>query len=156
MVVSLEFCARQGPVDWANKVIAEHPTYNVIILTHFHLTRKGTINQTNAGYGDLTCQSIYDQLIKMHPNILMVLSGHVTGSAWRVDEGVKGNKIYQVLQDYQRIDSGGGYIRLLEVDPGAHTISAKMYSPYYNKTMDDSSTFVLKDISFIGEKTIAH
>ncbi|MDF2439675.1 MAG: hypothetical protein JWN98_659 [Abditibacteriota bacterium] len=64
LVVTLEFCARPGPVDWANQILASHPRHNVIILTHFHLTSKGEINQTNAGYGDLTCQAIYDRLIK--------------------------------------------------------------------------------------------
>jgi hypothetical protein len=152
MVVSLEFEARQGPIDWANKVIAEHPSYNVIIITHFHLTTKGTINQTNAGYGNLTNQAIYDQLIKVQPNILMVLSGHVGTSAWRIDEGVKGNKIYQVLQDYQGQDAGGGYLRLLDIDSKAGTIGAKMYSPYYKITKTDSSQFSFNDVTFIAGK----
>ena len=41
MVLTLEFCARQGPVEWANGVVAAHPDYNVIILTHYHLTPNG-------------------------------------------------------------------------------------------------------------------
>ncbi|BCM92146.1 hypothetical protein IAD21_04025 [Abditibacteriota bacterium] len=149
MVVTLEFCARQGPVDWANGVVAAHPKHNVILLTHFHLTSKGEINQNNAGYGNLTNQSIYDQLIKKHSNILMVLSGHVDSSSWRTDKGEKGNTIYQILQDYQTSDSGGGYIRLLEVDPEKGTVSARMYSPFYDKTKDDFSQFSFSDVKFI-------
>lgn len=149
MVVTLEFCARQGPVDWANKVVAAHPHHNVVLLTHFHLNSKGEINSNNAGYGNLTTQSVYDQLIKKHANILMVLSGHVDSSAWRTDKGEQGNTIYQLLQDYQTTDSGGGYLRLLEVDPEKGTVSARMYSPFYDKTKDDFSKFSFSDVKFI-------
>lgn len=151
LVLTLEFCSRQGPIDWANQVLPQFPKHNVIILTHFHLTSKGEINQTNAGYGNLTCQSIYDQLIKKHANILLVLSGHVDTSAWRTDVGEKGNTIYQILQDYQGEDAGGGYIRLLDIDTATGTIAARMYSPFYDKTRDDKSKFVLTGIKFISK-----
>ncbi len=153
LVLTLEFCARQEPVNWANQIIAKYPRHNVIILTHFHLTSKGEIAQNNAGYGNLTIQSIYDQLIKQHPNILMVLSGHVGTSAYRVDRGITGNQIYQILQDYQGEDFGGGYIRLLEIDTEAKTISAKMYSPYYKKTKIDASQFSFSEVKFITKKS---
>ena len=149
LVLTLEFCSRQGPVDWANKVIPQFPNHNVIILTHFHLTSKGEINKTNAGYGDLTCQSIYDQMISKHANILMVLSGHVVTSAYRTDIGEKGNVIYQFLQDYQSQDAGGGYIRLFDIDADAGTIAARMYSPFYDKTKDDHSKFSFENVKFI-------
>lgn len=152
LVLTLEFCARQEPVNWANQMIAKYPKHNVIVLTHFHLTSKGEIAQNNAGYGNLTIQSIYDQLIKQHSNILMVLSGHVGTSAYRIDQGIKGNQIYQMLQDYQGEDLGGGYIRLLEIDPEAKTISAKMYSPYYKTTKTDASQFSFQEVKFTTKK----
>jgi len=152
LVVTLEFCARPGPVDWAGEVIARHPGHNVIVLTHFHLTSRGEINQTNAGYGDLTTQAIYDRLIKKHANILLVLSGHVVTSAWRTDTGEKGNTIYQLLQDYQSEDAGGGYIRLLDIDTKKGTISARMYSPFYHRTKEDASRFEFTNVRFVRGK----
>lgn len=149
LVVTLEFCPRQGAVDWANTVVAKFPKHNVIILTHYFLTPRGTINQTNAGYGDLSSQAIYDQLVKKHANILMVLSGHVCYSAYKTDIGEKGNIVYQILQDYQNEDSGGGYIRLLEISPKKKTIAARMYSPYYDKEKADTSTFSFSKVNFI-------
>lgn len=149
LVLTLEFCARQGPVDWANTVLAAFPKRNAIILTHYHLTGKGQINPSNAGYGNLTSQAIYDQMIKKHANVLMVLSGHVDSSAWRADKGEQGNTIYQVLQDYQGKDAGSAYIRLFEIDPDAGTISAKMYSPFYNRTLEDTSKFSFTNVKFI-------
>jgi hypothetical protein len=154
MVVTLEFCARQGAVDWANQLIAANPKHNVIILTHYHLTSKGEINQNNAGYGDMTSQAIYDQMIRKHKNVRMVLSGHVVTSAWRIDQGENGNDIYQFLQNYQSEDFGGGYIRLIEFDPKHKTMSAIMYSPYYNKVKEDKSMFSFTDVKFLKRKRL--
>lgn len=149
MVVSLEFCARQGPVDWANGIVAAHPDYNVIVLTHYHLNPSGDISERNAGYGDLSPAQIYDQFIVKHPNILLVLSGHLDSSSWRNDKGEKGNRIYQILQDYQGEDAGGGYIRLLTIDPERRSISGKIYSPYYNREKQDGSMIRFSGVKFI-------
>ncbi|HEX8552837.1 MAG TPA: metallophosphoesterase [Abditibacteriaceae bacterium] len=149
LVLTLEFCARQAPVDWANTVLPKYPKHNVIVLTHFHLNSQGQINGNNAGYGNLSTQSVFDQLTKKHRNVLMVLSGHVDTSAWRTDVGEQDNTIYQILQDYQGQDSGGGYIRLLDIDTEAGTIDARMYSPFYDKTKEDTSKFSLTGVKFI-------
>lgn len=133
MIVSLEFCARLGPVRWANKVVSEHPNHNVIILTHYHLNGSGDISERNAGYGDLSPYEIYDMLIKKHPNILMVLSGHTGNSTFRNDRGENGNRIYQILTDYQNENHGDGYLRLLDINPERRYMSGKVYSPYNGK-----------------------
>jgi len=75
-------------------------------------------------------------------------------SNWRSDVGDSGNKIYQILQDYQDVDFGGGYLRLLEIDTNMKTISAKMYSPYYNLTKQDGSMFQLTGVKFIEDATL--
>jgi 3',5'-cyclic AMP phosphodiesterase CpdA len=152
LILSLEFCARQAPVDWANSIIPEFPKHNVIILTHSYLTATGTIDQRNAGYGDLSPQQIYDQLIKKHPNVRFVFCGHTGTSTFRDDTGDKGNHIYQILQDYQGQDAGGGYIRLLEIDTKKGTVNGKMYSPYYNKTKEDYSKISFTGVKFVGRK----
>lgn len=149
LVITLEFCPRQGAVNWANQVLNHYPNHNAIILTHFFLTPNGEISPTNAGYGDLTLQSVYDQLIKKHRNVLLVLSGHNDNTAWREDIGEKGNHIYSILQDYQFEDNGGGLIRLLEIDPEAGTIAAKMFSPFLKKTLEDNSRFIFRNVKFI-------
>lgn len=153
LVLSLEFCARQVLVDWANTVVAAYPTHNVIVLTHFHLDSSWNISTSNAGYGDLSPLTVYNQFIKKHANIIFVLSGHVGKSAVRVDLGDNGNKIYQILQNYQNEDFGGGYLRLIEIDPDLKTISAEMYSPYYDLTKQDNSKFQKLGVKFIANTT---
>ncbi|MFA5326314.1 MAG: hypothetical protein WC384_00855 [Prolixibacteraceae bacterium] len=39
--------------------------------------------------------------------------------------------------------------RLLEIDPEAGTISAKMYSSFYNKTRNDASSFSFSGVKFL-------
>ena len=149
LVMTLEFCARSGPVNWASTILPQYPNHNVIILTHYHLTSKGEINDTNAGYGDLSPLEIFNKLIKKNSNVCMVLSGHVVTSALKIDKGDAGNTIFQILQDYQHEDYGGGYIRLLDIDPAKGTIQAKMYSPFYNKTKEDASKFSVSGLKLI-------
>ena len=79
----------------------------------------------------------------------MVISGHVCYSAYRLDTGEQGNTVYEILQDYQNEDFGGGYIRLLDIDPRKKTISARMYSPFYDKPKNDTSTFSFSNVRFI-------
>jgi len=147
IVVTLEFCAREEAAQWMDKVLKEHPDHNAVILTHYHLTGRGGIAPDNAGYGDMKVIDIFEQYIKPNKNVLLVLSGHTVWSAWKIDQGTQGNNIYQILQDYQRKDDG--YIRLLDIDTEKGTISAKMYSPYLDKTLEDDSSFSFTDVKFI-------
>ena len=132
MVLSLEYCARVAAVRWAGKVVADHPNHNIIILTHYHLNPDGDISE-RSDYGELSPAEVYDILIRKYPNILLVLCGHTGSSTWRNDKGDKGNRIYQVLQDYQGDNMGDGNIRLLEINPEKKSIFGKVYSPYNHK-----------------------
>ena len=147
LVVALEFCAREEAARWMDKVLKEHPDHNAIVLTHFHLTPRGEISQNNAGYGDMKIIDIFDRYIKPNKNVLLVLSGHVPGTAWRIDQGTEGNKIYQILQNYQHQEKG--YLRLLDIDTEKGTISAKMHSPYLDHTEEGLSAFSFSNVKFI-------
>ncbi|MES2457126.1 MAG: metallophosphoesterase [Bacteroidota bacterium] len=151
LVVNLEFCPRKSAVLWADSVVKQHPYYNTIVITHNYLTSDGKICQNNQGYGATTSQEVYDLFVKKNKNILMVLSGHVCSSASLVSTGDNGNKIYQILQDYQCEDAGGGYLRLLKIDPKKGTISAKMYSPFYKKFRTDNSSMEFTGVQFIKD-----
>lgn len=151
IVVTLEFCARQGAAEWMSEVLRQFPGHNAIVVTHYHLTSDGLIYNGNAGYGNMNVKTIFENYIKPHKNVLMVLSGHLCSSAIRTDLGTQGNKIYQILQDYQCADYGGAYIRLLDIDVEKRTISGKMYSPLYDKLWGGTSTFSLSYVKFISE-----
>lgn len=149
IVITIEFCARENAVDWMDKILKQHPDHNAIVLTHYHLTSKGDICMNNAGYGDMNVSDIFENYIKPNKNVLMVLSGHVCYYASKVDEGSNGNKIYQLLQNYQGTDFGGGYLRLLDIDTKKGTITANFYSPYYEKTLGDEANVLFEEVKFI-------
>jgi hypothetical protein len=151
MVLNLEFCPRKAAVLWADSVVKQHPYYNVIVATHTYLTSKGQIQTTDSGYGNLSPLEVYDLFIKKNKNIFMVLSGHVCYSNSLVSIGDNGNKIYQILQDYQCEDAGGAYLRILKINPQEGTISGKMYSPFYKKYRKDNSTVDFTDVKFIKD-----
>lgn len=148
IVITLEYCPRMGAINWAGDVVKAYEDYNAIILTHFYLTGKGEIG-TTPGYGDFSPQVIFDKLVKLYPNIRLVLSGHTGSSAFKVDTGQVGNKIYQILQDYQGQDFGGGYLRLLTFDIDHASIAAQMHSPYYAITKEDDSKFTVENVDFL-------
>lgn len=153
LVIALEFNPRKDVINWAETIIEGHPFYNVVILTHYFLreSESGGIIGKDVSYGNRSPEELNDLLVKKHKNVLLVISGHTNSSAWRIGEGDQGNKIYQILQDYQarNYDFGGGFLRLLTVDIKNKTISAKMYSPFLNETKEDKSSFKFSNVDFI-------
>lgn len=127
MVLSLEIWPRTAAVNWAKSVVAAHPDHNVIVLTHAYLDGDGSIGASNGGYGANSPQYLYNNLIKVYPNIKMVLSGHVGDAAARTDTGVNGNKIVSLLQTYH---SSSNPVRLVEIDTAAETVVSRVYAPY--------------------------
>ena len=127
MVITLELWPRREAVAWARQLVASHPKDNVVVVTHSYLTASGTIEQKNGGYGSTSPQYLYDNLIKLYPNIKMVLSGHTGSATWRRDTGVKGNAIYSFLL---AMHSGTtNPTRMIEVNTTAGLVSSYVYAP---------------------------
>ncbi|WP_199860636.1 metallophosphoesterase [Oceanobacillus damuensis] len=152
LVLSLEFGPRDSVLDWANEVVSSHPEHRVIVVTHAYMfsdeTRYGeghAWNPHNYGVGSDPAGvndggEMWDKFVKKHPNISMVLSGHVLndGQGRLVSEGDYGNQVYQMLSNYQMLPNGGeGFLRLLEIDPEAGTINATSYSPHLDEYKTD-------------------
>jgi len=144
MVVSLIYYFEGHPelLAWANDVVSKHPDRRTIVVTHFYLHWDARRNE-----------DAWQKFIKKHENIFMVLCGHIVGpsgepgAARRVDEGVSGNKVHQILADYQSLEKegGGGYLRVMKFVPKENKIYVTTYSPYLNKSMIDANNqFVLK------------
>ena len=135
MVLTLELWPRPAAVEWARKVVAQHPGHNVIIATHSYLTGSGSIEQSNGGYGATSPQYLFDNLVKLYPNIKMVFSGHTGTSAYRVDTGVNGNKIHSMLGAFHYGSTNP--VRLVEVDTRSNSIRTWVYAPYSNQTFSE-------------------
>ena len=77
-------------------------------------------------------EMLWNELIRKHQGIFLVLSGHVLndGEGALTSVGDHGNLVHQMLSNYQMLDEGGlGYLRLLELRPDGRTLRVKTYSP---------------------------
>lgn len=168
MVLVLEFGPRDAVVDWANEVVSAHSDAKVIILTHSYLHDDGwrvdegtewSPNRYGLGEDANAGEALWQKLVRRHPNIFLVLSGHVLGSgaARRVDLGEHGNLVFQVLANYQMKSNGGdGYLRLLEFYPDGR-IEVSTYSPYlWANLTDPANQFVLDadQLTIIGGEIV--
>jgi hypothetical protein len=171
LILSLEFGPRNRVLDWANKVVEDHPRHKVIVNTHAYMYS----DDTRMGEGDDWIPQVYglarhatdedavnngeqiwEKLISRHPNMFFVFSGHVLhdGTGTLVSEGVNGNNVYQMLANYQGgVDGsekgGNGFLRILTIDPSKKRISVKTYSPYINQyKTDPDQQFVIKNVEF--------
>ncbi|WP_244237388.1 metallophosphoesterase [Corallococcus llansteffanensis] len=147
LVLNLELWARTGAVDWAKTVIAAHPRHNVIVITHSHQTSSGGIEQGNGGYGNNSPQYVFNNALKLYPNVKFIFSGHVGSAAYSEVTGDQGNKIYQLLTTYH--DASTNPTRLIEVDTAANTFSTRVYSPYTNAEKADGSKFTISNVSWV-------
>ncbi|MDM5299564.1 metallophosphoesterase [Bacillus pumilus] len=132
MMVYMGWGIKQAEIDWLNQVISEHPERIVILNFHEYLLVSGN----RSPIGDL----IFHQVVKRHPNIVAVFSGHYHGASRKVDEldddqdGKNDRKVYQILADYQSGPEGGqGFMRLITADQEKNQLHFTTYSPYMNQ-----------------------
>lgn len=159
--LALEWSPRTATVAWANRVLARYPKDRVVVLTHAYLyhddtrydwwkagskqewnplwyrtakrdsereTTRENLHPDGAADGEM----LWNTLVRKHPGIFLVLSGHVLedGNALLTSRGDNGNVVQQVLVNYQMLREGGlGYLRLLELLPDGRTLRMKTYSP---------------------------
>lgn len=145
LILNLELWPRTSTINWANKVVKANPKKNVIVLTHSYLTSSGKIYTSNGGYGSNSPQYLYDHLIKLYPNIKMVMSGHAGTSAIRTDKGVKGNTIVSMLQCFH---STTNPVRIVSVHADTGTLYTSVYSPATSTSKKEHNQTV-KGLKFV-------
>jgi hypothetical protein len=122
MVLSLEFRPSDGTLEWAGGVLDSHQDRRVILATHFYMQTGGRDGSSG--------QRIWNKLVLKHPNIFMVLSGHVSGVAHQTSTNDAGNKVHEILCDYQNLPHGGdGWLQYLRFTPSENMISVAAFSP---------------------------
>lgn len=172
LILSLEFGPRDMVLNWAADIIKKHPKYKVIINTHAYLYSDDTrmskernhkwlpqdygIGKDTAKGAVNNGEQMWEKLVKNYPNIMFVFCGHVCndGTGSLVSEGKYGNKVYQMLANYQGGVEGtekgvNGFLRFITIDPQNSAISVKTYSPYVDKyKTDPDQQFTFKNVKF--------
>ena len=167
--IALEMQAGDDAIDWAKRVISEHPGKPTIVSTHDYLSPSA--ERLTTGFLDFTLvdpenhnttQQIFEKLIEPSDQIFLVLCGHYHGQSFRIDENSGGHDVYQVLADYQDrgqvgLDAGqppngfmggptgigDGWLRLLRFDTASNppTIQMRTFSTYYGTYSGDLPTY---------------
>ncbi|WP_424935427.1 MULTISPECIES: LamG-like jellyroll fold domain-containing protein [Bacteria] len=128
MVLTLPWRASDATLDWANRVIAEHPTLPVILTSHEVLNIAADAESPReTEYG----LRLWDKLIRKNDQIFLTFNGHFHGATRLTKTNDFGHEVHEVLLDYQMAYEGGnGYLGLFEFDLSNGRISAQTASPW--------------------------
>ncbi|WDQ19018.1 metallophosphoesterase [Rhodopirellula sp. P2] len=154
--IALEWAPRDRAVKWADQLLTEHSDRLAVIVTHAYMyydeTKydwKRTQSQTWSPYkygvadspeGINDAGDLWTKLISDHPNVMMVLSGHVLndGAGLLSEKAPQGNLVHQMLANYQMLHEGGdGWMRLIELLPDGKSIQVRTYSPVFDQYNTD-------------------
>lgn len=157
IVFALEWGPRNTTVAWVNQVITNHPNHRAILITHAHMyyddtrydwaTKGGSQSWNPHSYGIQNDpegvndgEELWNKLIKLHPNFVMVFNGHVLndGLGRLSSTNNFGGVVHQMLVNYQMHALGGeAFLRLVEFHPDGKTVQVKAFSPYYGTYKTD-------------------
>jgi hypothetical protein len=133
LILALEFKPRDAILAWAGNVARKHQDHRIIVLTHSYLDAQN--KRTRGGYavdGNLG-EGMWKKLVSKHPNIFLVLCGHVLGEGRLTSKGDAGNPVHQVLCDYQGLKDGGeSWLRYMTFHPEKNRIEVFTYNPALN------------------------
>jgi len=142
LFLHLECNAPDDVLAWADEVLREHHDRRAIITTHMWL---GPITPWgDSSYNDIpkgrmqwgkchksedrgnSSQQMWDELVSLHPNVMMVLCGDQRSTqALRMQTvGEHDNIVHELLSDIR-----DGYIRLMRFHPTQNRIDVMTYSP---------------------------
>lgn len=167
LLLNMEFGPTDNTLKWADSIIVSNPDKHVILNTHAYLYCDSTLHDGDDwwrpqayGIGKDSLRTVNDggdiwnKLLSKHSNVVAVFCGHIlkSGVGTLVSEGKHGNKVYQMLANYQRgvIGSnlgGEGYLRIVTFDRGKKEIRVKTFSTW-NKNMHPSKehNFTFHDV----------
>lgn len=138
LVLTIEPWPRPAAVAWANEVVKNHPRHNVIVQTHSFMTGGGGIDASRGGYGSTSGQYLFDNLIKLYPNIVMTFSGHQGEASARSDTGVHGNTILSFLGNFGSNRSNP--VRIVTIDADTGRVTTRIEVPQRGEVWSQYST----------------
>jgi hypothetical protein len=141
LIVALECKPRDEVLDWANRIVAEHPEHRVIVLTHYYLNGSNTRSTRGMKIKGNLGEQMWQKFVRKHKNIFMVLCGHYSGEAVLTSTGDHGNQVHQILSDYQDMNDGGeSWLRYMVFKPKENKIGIFTYNPALDKFRNGTSS----------------
>ncbi len=150
LILQLEVNAPDTALDWARGVLRKHPRHAVIVSTHTYLRGRdgvGRYHKRDFRSDGNSGEMMWAKFIQHEPQIFMVLCAHEgrTDEYHQISTNQVGNRVVEVLADYQsRTNGGDGWLRLIQFEPAQRQIQIRTYSPVLDQfETDASSEFVL-------------
>lgn len=165
LVVALGWDPSDAELDWANGVIEAHPNHSVIVTTHAYLFKDGDYVRAekvdpSPKYNDGA--DIWNELVKHHENIVLVLSGHISDDriVMKKSTGEKGNTITELLINPQGMDEGlskagdipTAMVAMLYFSADGKSVDLRYYSTSKNTYFKSNNQFSFSLEKHIGEK----
>lgn len=178
--IGLDMSPSNEVLVWAQSVIDKNKGLPTILTTHDYLNTNGKreanpiidLDKADPNYHN-SAEELWNGFISKNEQIFMLLCGHEHGQNIKIDNNDKGNKVYQILSDYQDrgqvgveagqpvspytkapVGIGDGWMRLMNFNMGGTTptIRVKTYSTHYKKYSTEMSNYAknYKDIEQKG------
>ena len=154
LIFTLDYGPTDKILEWAGKIIEEHPKHNVIITTHAYMYRDGTTldsgdvcppSKSNASYNN--GDQVWEKFVRKYENIVLVLSGHDPCSqiVYRQDVGDHGNIITQMLIDPQGVDTSTltGAVALFHFSADGRQVEVEYYATIQERYFMSSNQFTM-------------
>lgn len=148
LIFALEMGPRDEVLAWANRVSAAHPNRRIIMVTHAHVYSDNTLHGNSAGHSLTPTGSfgranngpaVWDKFLRRQPGSALAFNGHISGYGRLSLVNDAGNRVYQMLSDYQSMAlGGGGLLRIVQFDPAQDKMSVSTYSPYNDTWLRDA------------------
>jgi len=163
----MDFCPSQDELDWANLILTTYSDRKAILTTHALLDTSaqyyGSSDFSRYPNGDPNptgdTSFIWNDLIRHHENLQIVLCGHMHGEARRTDDNLAGKPVHQLLADYQgRPNGGNGWLRIMRFVPLENKVYVETYSPWLDQYEVDADSqftldFTMNSFTVIGTNT---
>jgi len=168
LLLSMEYAPRTKILNRAKTLIEKYPKHNVIISTHSYLNDNnelitGVSQLIGEHTGDNFANSgvkMWEKLVKLYPNCLLVFNGHIMGdgTGYNIGTGDNGNKVYQFLSNYQAGVEGlvqnekNGMLRIVDLYPEQKAFRITAYSPYWDGILNKPDhNFYYTNVDFIRD-----
>ena len=110
------------------------------------------VKDENALAPSVGADRLWNQLLKKHENVLMLICGHAWSQSYsgdlvmRRDQGEKGNTVYQIMANAQDIDDkrgGVGMLLMLRFSEDGNIIDFNWFSPVSGYSFRENNQFAL-------------
>ncbi|MDP0501560.1 MAG: LamG-like jellyroll fold domain-containing protein [Verrucomicrobiota bacterium JB022] len=161
LVLTLEWAPRDAVIDWADEILSRYPEYRTILITHGYFFRDNMrydyqlhYHEYNGSQGNPKeyeiiandpegandGQDIWRKLVKKHPQVALIYSGHVgsNGVGRRLSIGSQRQVVRERLTDFQGwTGSGNGWMQTLKLTPEGDEALVETFSPYLDEEIFD-------------------